>query len=149
MGIEIAVVFHAASQLTARQARAVLEGVGRVEGARAHLLDVDDFAEGAYEWTALDKADAIVFGTPTFLGAMPAEFRRFRERSAKRRWANKLAAGFTCAGSQVDGDDAGLRHLANLAQERGMLWVNPTVADDPEVLGQRVAEAAMCAKGSA
>jgi multimeric flavodoxin WrbA len=147
MGIEIAVVIQSANQLTARRAKAFVEGVGRVEGARAQLLDVEDLGEGAYEWTALDKADAIVFGAPTYLGAVPAGFRRLREAATRRRWKNKLAAGFACTGSP-DEDGAGLRQLAGIAECHGMLWVDPSEAPDPETLGLRIAEAALKSKAS-
>ena len=141
MGIEIAVVIQGASQLTARQAEALLQGVGRVEGARAQLLDVDALGEGAYEWTALDKADAIVFGAPTYLGSVPTGFRKLREAAKRRAWKDKLAAGFTCAGSLVE-DGAGLRQLESIAEQQGMVWVDPSGGSDPETLGFRVAEAA-------
>ncbi len=146
MGIEIAVVIQGASQLTARQAQALLQGVGRVEGARAQLLNVDDLGEGAYEWTTLDKADAIVFGAQTYLGSVPSGFRKLREAATKRRpWKDKLAAGFTCTGSPSE-DGAGLRQLASIAEQHGMVWVDPTEALDPETLGLRIAEAALRSK---
>jgi multimeric flavodoxin WrbA len=146
MGIEVAVVIQAANRLTARQAAAVLQGVCKVEGARAQLLDVDALREGAYEWTALDKADAIVFGASTFLGAVPAGFRKLREMSAKRHsWKDKLAAGFACTGSPSE-EGAGLRQLASIAERHGMVWLGRGDGDDAEALGLRVAEAALRSK---
>lgn len=144
MGIEVAVVIQSANRLTARQAAAVLKGVGRIEGARAQLLDVDALGDGAYEWTALDKADAIVFGASTYLGAVPVGFRRLRD--AKRHaWKDKLAAGFACTGSPSE-EGAGLRQLASIAEQQGMVWVDPTGAGDAEALGLRIAEAALRSK---
>jgi NAD(P)H dehydrogenase (quinone) len=143
MGIEVAVVIQSANQLTARQAAAVLQGVGKVEGARGQLLDVDALGEGAYEWTALDKADAIVFGASTYLGAVPAGFRKLREAVARRRsWKDKLAAGFACTGSPSE-EGAGLRQLASIAEQHGMVWVGRGEGDDAEALGLRVAQAAL------
>jgi NAD(P)H dehydrogenase (quinone) len=147
MGIEVAVVIQSANPLTARQAAEVLKGVGRIEGARAQLLDVDALGEGAYEWTALDKADAIVFGAPTYLGAVPAGFRKLREAAKRRRWKDKLAAGFTCTGSPSE-EGAGLRQLASIAEQQGMVWVDPSEAADGETLGLRVAEAALRSKAA-
>ena len=154
MAVEVAVVIHAANHITARQAEAVLQGIGRVEGARAQLLSVDDLREGSYEWTTLDRADAIVFGAPTFLGAVPAGFRRFKEasqrRPANRLWKDKLAAGFTCSGSLIENEQAGLAQLASIAAQHGMQWVGPEAGDDDAdgvaSLGQRVAEAALRSK---
>lgn len=152
MGVEVAVVFHSANQLTRVQAAAVLKGVGKVKGARAQLLSVNELAEGSYGWTALDKADAIVFGAPTYLGAVPAAFRRLTEPNIRRpRWKDKLAAGFTCAGSLGADGRNGLRQLASIAGRHGMRWVDPDrIDDDPaaaEDLGLRIAEAALRSKG--
>jgi NAD(P)H-dependent FMN reductase len=146
MGIEVAVVIQAANSLTARQAAAVLKGVGRIEGARGQLLDVDALGDGAYEWTALDKADAIIFGASTYLGAVPAGFRKLREAATTRRcWKDKLAAGFACTGSPSE-EGAGLRQLASIAEQHGMVWVDPSEAGDAETLGLRIAEAALRSK---
>ena len=90
MGIEVAVVIQSTNLLTARQAAAVLQGVGKVEGARGQLLDVEALAEGAYEWTTLDKADAIVFGASTYLGAVPAGFRFSYSDRPCGRWKEEL-----------------------------------------------------------
>lgn len=145
MGIEVAVVIQSANPLTARQAAAVLEGIGKVEGARAQLLDVDALGEGAYEWTALDKADAIVFGASTYLGAVPVGFRKLRDSVSRRQlWKDKLAAGFACTGSANE-EGAGLRQLASIAEQHGMVWM-PGDSDDGEALGSRVAEAALRSK---
>jgi len=148
MTVEVAVVFQASSQLTAHRAKSVIDGVGRVEGARAHLLDVAEFGQGAYEWTALDKADAIVFGAPTYLGAVPAEFRRFRAASARRRWTNKLASGFTCPGSVKEDVSIGLQLLAAIAEQHGMWWVDSDPAAGGEELGRLIAEAAVAVRSS-
>ena len=143
MGIEVAVVIQSTNLLTARQAAAVLQGVGKVEGARGQLLDVEALAEGAYEWTTLDKADAIVFGASTYLGAVPAGFRKLREMSAKRHsWKDKLAAGFACTGSPGE-EGAGLRQLASIAEQHGMVWLGSGEGDDAETLGLRVAQAVL------
>lgn len=145
MGIEIAVVIQSANALTARRAAAVLEGVGKVEGARGQLLDVDALGAGAYEWTALDKADAIVFGASTYLGAVPAGFRKLRDIATRRpTWKDKLAAGFACTGSPTE-EGAGLRQLASIAEQHGMVWM-PGEAGDAEALGLRIAEAALRSK---
>lgn len=144
MGAQVAVVFQQASRLTSRQARAVLKGVEGVDGVRAHLVPVEELDEGSYGWTALDRADAIVFGAPTYLGSVPERFRRLRQASAKRPWGNKIAAGFTCAGSLSDGEGSGLDELARIASDHGMDWLAAPRAggdaESAELLGRTLAE---------
>ena len=61
----IAIVYHSGYGHTQRQAQAVAEGAG----ASARLIAID--AEGNLsdaDWQALGAADAIVFGSPTYMG---------------------------------------------------------------------------------
>jgi NAD(P)H dehydrogenase (quinone) len=124
--LDVAIVFHSGSGHTARQAGAVADGV-RDAGGRAHLFSVDDLDEAA--WRALDEAEAIVFGTPTYMGSPSARFKAFAEETNARvwaagmRWRGKVAAGFTNSGA-VSGDKLNsLVDLAILAAQHGMIWV--------------------------
>jgi NAD(P)H dehydrogenase (quinone) len=51
----------------------------------------------------LDQADAIIFGTATYMGNIAAEMKKFMEASVKKwfaaTWKNKVAAGFTNSSS--------------------------------------------------
>jgi multimeric flavodoxin WrbA len=124
--IDVAIVFHSGSGHTARQAAAVAEGI-RDAGARAHLLSVDELDDAA--WANLDRADAIVFGAPTYMGSPSARFKAFAEASNSRVWARglawrgKVAAGFTNS-QAISGDKVNsLVDLAILAAQHGMIWV--------------------------
>lgn len=119
---QIAIVYHSGYGHTAKIAEAVAEGSG------GSLLAID--AEGnlpEHGWTQLDEADAIVFGTPTYMGSVSWQFKKFADASSKvwavQGWKNKLAAGFTNSAS-VNGDkQSTLYALFTLAQQQGMLWV--------------------------
>ena len=61
----IAVVYHSGYGHTKRHAEAVAEGAG------AELIPID--AEGNLsdaQWARLDAADAIVLGSPTYMGSV-------------------------------------------------------------------------------
>lgn len=118
----IVIVFHSGFGHTQKIAEAVAEGSG------ARLLAVD--AAGnlpADGWDQLAAADAIVFGSPTYMGNVSWQFKKFADESSKvwgaQGWKDKLAAAFTNSAS-VNGDkQTALYTLFTLAQQHGMLWV--------------------------
>lgn len=119
---KIAVVFHSGYGHTQRMARAVAEGAG------AQLIAID--AEGNItdaDWATLDAADAIVMGSPTYMGSVSWQFKKFVDASSKpwymKTWRNKLAAGFTNSAT-LNGDKfSTIQYLMTLSQQHGMLWV--------------------------
>ncbi|WP_091449255.1 flavodoxin family protein [Actinokineospora iranica] len=123
--VSVAVAFHSGFGHTARQAAAVAAGVEAVPGARAVLLDVTVIDDAL--WAALAEADAIIFGSPTYMGSQSAAFQTFAEASGgvwtDQGWQGKLAAGFTNSAS-VNGDKlAVLTSLSLFAAQHGMTWV--------------------------
>ena len=78
------------------------------------------------QWKELDAADALIFGSPTYMGSAAAKFKEFMETSSGRwygrAWADKVAAGFTCSASQ-NGDKLNtLVEFMIFAAQHGMLW---------------------------
>ncbi len=129
MSTKVCVVYHSGFGHTARQAEAVHTGAGAVDGCEAVLLSVDDLTdENASGWAELDAADAMIFGSPTYMGSASAAMRRFMEMSSGRwmegRWADKLAAGFTNSGSQNGDKHNTLVAMVTFAAQHGMLWVS-------------------------
>ena len=124
--VNVVVAYHSGFGHTARQAAAVAEGALEVDGVKAQALPVDAPDEAL--WDSLAAADAIVFGSPTYMGGPSAAFRAFAETSARlmqdgMRWRDKIAAGFTCSGS-MSGDKLNtLMDLAVFAAQHGMIWV--------------------------
>ena len=123
----IAIVYHSGYGHTARQAAAVKAGVGKVEGADALLLTVE---EAQTRWGDLASADAIVFGAPTYVAGVSAAFKAFQEASSHLvmtkgfAWKNKIAAGFTNSGSRSGDKLATLIQIALFAAQHGMHWIN-------------------------
>ena len=124
----IAIVFHSGYGHTRKQAEAVRAGAASVAGVEARLLQID--AEGNLPeaaWKTLTEADAIVFGTPTYMGSVSWQFKKFADASSKpwftQAWNDKIAAGFTNSAT-INGDKlATLTSLFTLAMQHGMIWV--------------------------
>ena len=122
----VVVAFHSGYGHTARQAAAVRDGAASVPGVDAALHDVSALDDDL--WTALEAADAIVFGSPTYMGSPSAAFQAFAEASggvwARQGWKDKVAAGFT-GSAGLSGDKLNtLTSMAVLAAQHGMHWVN-------------------------
>lgn len=121
---KVAVVYHSGYGHTAGQAKAVARGINSIAGAVAQLIPVDK-VDG--HWSDLDRADAIVFGAPTYMGSVSAPFKIFMDASSKawsgQKWKNKIAAGFTNSGSQSGDKLNTLLQLAIFAAQHGMIWV--------------------------
>ena len=120
---KIAVVYHSGYGHTQRMAQAV------AEGAQAELVAID--AEGelpAGGWEQLAAADAIILGSPTYMGTVSWQFKKFADASSKawysQAWKDKLFAGFTNSAA-VNGDKGStLTYLFTLAMQHGGLWVS-------------------------
>jgi NAD(P)H dehydrogenase (quinone) len=121
----VAIVYHSGYGHTAKLAQAVADGAARVPGTHVNLISTDEVEQ---HWHNLDSADAIVFGTPTYMGGPSAAFKGFMEKTARiwfeQKWQDKLAAGFTNSASQ-NGDKLNtLVDLAVFAAQHGMHWIN-------------------------
>jgi len=123
----IAIVYHSGYGHTGRQAEAVKCGVEKVNGAEALLLTVE---EAQSRWDDLAAAEAIIFGTPTYMASASAPFKEFQEATSRAvfakgfAWKDKIAAGFTNSGSRSGDKLATLIQIALFAAQHGMHWVN-------------------------
>ena len=125
MSVTVAIAYHSGFGHTARQAAAVAAGVDSVPGAASDLRQVVDLDDDL--WSALGAADAIIFGSPTYMGSPSAVFQAFAEASsavwAQLGWRDKLAAGFTNSAG-LNGDKLNtLTSMVVLAAQHGMHWV--------------------------
>lgn len=120
---KIAVVYHSGYGHTAAQAEAVARGAKKVADAEVVLLT----SEEAQKWELLADADAIIFGSPTYMGSTSAQFKAFMDASSGvwygRGWKDKVAAGFTTSASQSGDKLSTLVQLAVFAAQHGMIWV--------------------------
>lgn len=141
----VAVVYFSASGATQKLARQVLAGISTVEDVKAieYQIQGRDIFEGRFDndeaLCLLDGADAIIMGTPTYMGGVAAPFKAFADATSERwgaqLWRNKFAAGFT-VGSCLNGDQSSsIQYLATLASQHGMLWVGLDLAGGYNALG--------------
>ncbi|MEU9194743.1 flavodoxin family protein [Streptomyces hundungensis] len=121
----VSIAYHSGYGHTAVLAEAVRRGAADA-GATAHVIKVDALTEA--EWELLDASDAIVFGSPTYMGTASGAFHQFAEATSKRwftdAWQDKLAAGFTNSGSKSGDKGHTLQFFQTLAAQHGMHWVN-------------------------
>ena len=124
----IAIVYFSGYGHTAKQAEAVHQGAAAVAGAQATLYRIDqngDLPEQAMADIA--KADAIIYGSPTYMGGPAWQFKKFADASSKpwftQAWQNKIAAGFTNSAS-VNGDKfSTIQYFWTLSQQHSQIWV--------------------------
>ena len=118
----VVVIYHSGYGHTKKQAEAV------AEGAQADLIAIDangDITEA--DWATLDAAKAIIMGSPTYMGSVSWQFKKFADTSSKawftQKWKNKVFAGFTNSAS-MNGDKAStIQYLMTLAMQHSGVWV--------------------------
>jgi NAD(P)H dehydrogenase (quinone) len=121
----ICVIYHSGYGHTKVQADAVADGARSVPDTEVHQIPVQDIDAS---WEQLHAADALIFGTPTYMGTVSAEFKTFMDKTsqffANQPWKDKLAAAFTNSGSQHGDKLNTLMSLMVFAAQHGMNWIN-------------------------
>ncbi len=118
---KIVIVFHSGYGHTEKIAAAVAETSGGT------LLAIDaegNLPEGG--WEQLAAADTLVFGSPTYMGMVSWQFKKFADATSKvwftQGWIDKMAFGFTNSGSTNGDKLSTLHYFFTLSQQHGMLW---------------------------
>lgn len=117
----IVLLYWSGSGHTRRLAQHIAEGAGPA----CRLIDVDAITQE--DQAEIDRADAMIFGAPTYMGSLAAPFKAFLDDSsggwADQTWANRIAAGFTVASFPSGDKLTSLMQLAVFAAQHGMIWV--------------------------
>ncbi|MDB5822104.1 MAG: NADPH-dependent reductase [Herminiimonas sp.] len=124
---KVAIVYHSGYGHTTKQAEAVQAGA--IAGdAETNLIAID--AEGNIseaEWETLHAADAIVFGSPTYMGTVSWQFKKFADATSKpwfsQKWKDKVAGAFTNSATMNGDKHSTLQYLFTLGMQHGMIWV--------------------------
>lgn len=123
------VVYHSGYGHTQRVAEFV------AQGASAELIAID--ADGNIsdeQWQAVDAADAVIFGSPTYMGMASWQFKKFADLSSKRwfsgAWRDKVAGGFTISASPSGDKLSTVQYFITLAMQHGMIWVGQPEMND-------------------
>ena len=125
---KVAIVYFSGYGHTTKQAEAVRDGAASAAGAHVSLIEIGkdgSLPEGT--WDNLVAADAIVYGSPTYMGGPAWQFKKFADESSKAwftaSWKDKIAGGFTNSAS-ANGDKAStLAYFFTLSQQHGQVWV--------------------------
>ena len=116
------VVYHSGYGHTQRMAQSVAQGAG------AELVAID--AEGNIteaQWTQLNEADAIIMGSPTYMGSVSWQFKKFADASSKawfsQSWKDKVFAGFTNSSTMNGDKHSTIHYFITLAMQHSGVWV--------------------------
>lgn len=133
---KIAVVFHSGYGHTQRMAQSVAQGAG------AELVAID--AEGNLteaQWATLTAADAIIMGSPTYMGSVSWQFKKFADASSKQwfsqQWKDKVFAGFTNSASMNGDKHSTVHYLFTLAMQHSGIWVGTGLMPSNSKAAQR------------
>ncbi|EIO3705931.1 TPA: flavodoxin family protein [Vibrio parahaemolyticus] len=130
---KIAIIYFSKTDVTGQLAQAIAAGVeqqGECE-ILSHRIEGSEIIEGRFVnpnlMDELAECDAIIFGSPTYMGGVAAQFKAFADSSSEswyhQKWANKVAAGFTSGGALNGDQSCTLQYLQTFAYQHGMMWV--------------------------
>ena len=136
----VAIPYYSGRGHTRRLAQEIARALGEND-CDARLIDVEAMTDT--DWQALDAADVIVMGSPTYMGSAASGFKTFMDATgelwAEQRWADKLAAGFTVAIFPGGDKLVTLQQMLTFAMQHGMIWVGqdqigaPVDTDNPDI----------------
>jgi NAD(P)H dehydrogenase (quinone) len=138
----IAIIYFSGSGHAHLMAEAIADGANQVAGTHVDLLRItgEQIVNGRWKddtfMAKLNAADGIIFGSPTYMGGVAAQFKAFVDAASgvwfQQTWKDKLAAGFTHSGS-LSGDKQGtLLYLAINAAQHNMIWITHGEMANPE-----------------
>src|SRR5216684_2040074 len=124
--VKIVVVHHSGYGHTVKIAEAVARGAAAIKAATVQLVTAEEVLG---RWELLDDADAIIMGAPTYMGSLSAPFKAFMDATShlqyvEKRWADKIAAGFTNGASRGGDKQNSLVQLMTFAAQHQMHWVS-------------------------
>jgi NAD(P)H dehydrogenase (quinone) len=129
----VSIIYFSGSGHTTKLAEAVQNGAASVAGVKTNLLAIngDDIIKGRYQndevFAKLDASDAIIFGSPTYMGGPAAQFKAFADACGGKwyggAWRDKISAGFTVSSGPSGDKLSTLHYFFTLAMQLGMIWV--------------------------
>ena len=137
--VVVSIITHSGSGHTSEMAKAVARGALSVDGVTVleHQIRGEDIKDGRWHHEGiladLDASDAIIMGSPTYMGGVSSQLKSFMDatspRYLERKWTDKLAAAFTVSGLPSGDKASMLMGCAVFAMQHGMLWVG--VSESP------------------
>jgi NAD(P)H dehydrogenase (quinone) len=134
MMITVAIVYFSGSGNTHLMAEAIASGASLVPQTTVEMLRItgEQIVNGRWQDSTiiekLNQSDAIVFGSPTYMGGVAAQFKAFIDAASEvwltQKWKDKLAGAFTHSSSPSGDKQGTLLYLAINASQHSMIWVN-------------------------
>jgi NAD(P)H dehydrogenase (quinone) len=123
----VSIVYYSGYGHTKRVTDAIVASMTSA-GATVNAIAID--SEGnipAEAWDTLAASDTLIFGSPTYMGTVSWQFKKFADASSKvwftQGWKNKLMAGFTNSASMNGDKLSTLHYLFTLAMQHSGIWV--------------------------
>jgi multimeric flavodoxin WrbA len=128
---KLAIVYHSAHGHTRHIAEQVARGAQDVVGVQVDLLQAEVMVTQPDQ---LLRYDAIVLGSPTYLGGVSAPFKAFMDATGRlwrtQQLRGKLAAGFTVSSLPAGDKQSTLLSMFVFSMQHGMVWVgNPILPE--------------------
>ena len=131
--MKISIIYSSETGHTERLAEAIYSGCQSHSDILTTLFRIkdEDFEGGRWNnekiLTELDNSDAIIMGSPTFMGSVSSKLKAFMEATVSRyipeAWNGKIAAGFTVSGATSGDKFNTLSTITTFAMQHGMIWV--------------------------
>lgn len=125
---KVAIVYYSGYGHTAKLAEAVKAGAESVSGTTVSMLAISktgDLPEGG--WDTLAAQDAIIYGSPTYMGGPAWQFKKFSDESSKPwftgAWKDKIAAGFTNSATTNGDKFSTIMYMMTLAMQQSQIWI--------------------------
>ena len=131
--MKISIIYSSETEHTQQLAEAIYLGCKSHSDISTTLFRIadEDFEGGRWNneriLAELDNSDAIIMGSPTFMGSVSSKLKAFMEATVSRyipeTWNGKIAAGFTVSGTTSGDKFNTLSTLTTFAMQHGMIWV--------------------------
>jgi len=129
----VSILYHSGGGHTTKLAEAVAKGAASVPAVKVNTIAISgkDIVEGRYKndtvLAQLEASDAIIFGSPTYMGGPSGQFKTFADATGGawygQKWKDKIAAGFSVSNSPIGDKSSTLQYFHTLAMQHGMIWV--------------------------
>ena len=138
---KVTILLYSGYGHTKHQAQGVIAGVEEA-GGDVSLLEIDkdgNLPDGG--WDTLKASQAIIFGSPTYMGGPAWQFKKIADASSKvwfeLGWKDKLAGGFTNSASMNGDKNITIHYFMTLAMQHGMIWAGTGLPPANQKASQR------------
>ncbi|WP_334127786.1 flavodoxin family protein [Sneathiella sp.] len=125
---KVAILYFSGYGHTQKQAEAVAAGAAGVNSVTVSSVRIPESGDITdADWETLLAADAIIYGSPTYMGGPAWQFKKFAEQTSKHYvsgvFRDKIAGGFTNSAT-VNGDkQETINAFFTFSQQLGQIWV--------------------------